>query len=248
MASDYGALDFIDSTQPSSGALSPWNSLSTFATSIYPDPIVSLAPLSLDPWSTLASESISPPASIAAGLWMEPPPGTGPGFTSSLVSSPSPMHAIPAVLSPELGGSGFDSIPYPLPWAGYRDGYGSLDIEGALERQQLGEMLNLKTKQNYVQAYWKHFHPLFPILHRQTYQQHRLSPLLTAAVMAVGAQYTHKPFAKTDSRILHQKCQELIAKVGDTSVILGSRFADASRSTRTPLGPLTASIYCRPLF
>jgi len=127
------------------------------------------------------------------------------------------MHAIPStVLSPELGGSTIDSIPYPLPWSGYRDGYGSLDIEGALEQQQLGETLNLKTKQIYVQAYWKNFHPLFPVLHSQTYQKHRSSPLLNAAVMAVGAQYTNKPFAKSDSRILHQKCQELIVKVGNT--------------------------------
>ena len=146
-----------------------------------------------------------------------PPSGAGPSFTSSLVSSPSLMHAIPStVLSPELGGSTIDSIPYPLPWSGYRDGYGSLDIEGALEQQQLGETLNLKTKQIYVQAYWKNFHPLFPVLHSQTYQKHRSSPLLNAAVMAVGAQYTNKPFAKSDSRILHQKCQELIVKVGNT--------------------------------
>jgi len=45
--------------------------------------------------------------------------------------------------------------------------------------------------------------------------------------MAVGAQYTNKPFAKSDSRILHQKCQELIVKVGNTRIIPSSIFADA---------------------
>lgn len=220
----------MGSTQPSSGALSPWDPISTFPPSIYAEPLIPLAPPSLDQWSTLASDSLSPPASIAPGIWMEPPPGTsgaGPSFASSLVSSPSPMHAIPAaILSPELVGQSIDTIPYPLPWSGYRDGYGSLDIEGALEQQQLGETLNLKTKQHYVQAYWKHFHPLFPVLHPQTYQQHRSSPLLSAAVMAVGAQYTDKPFAKSDSRILHQKCQELIVKVSGQHKSCATQFAD----------------------
>lgn len=148
---------------------------------------------------------------------MEPPPGAsgvGPSFASSVVSSPSPMHGDLVDLSPNLSGQSYDSIPYPLPWSGDGDGYGSLDIEGALEQQQLGETLNLKTKQNYVQAYWKHFHPLFPVLHPQTYQQRHSSPLLSAAVMAIGAQYTDNPFAKSDSRILHHKCQDLIIKVG----------------------------------
>ena len=146
---------------------------------------------------------------------MEPHPGpAGPSFPSSLVSSPS-LHAIPcAVLSLETGEQNTNSIPYPLPWSGYCDHYGSLNIEGVLEQQQLGEALNLKTKQHYVQAYWIHFHPLFPVLHPQIYEQYRSNPLLSAAVMAIGAQYTNKPFARDDSRILHQKCQELIGQVG----------------------------------
>jgi hypothetical protein len=37
--------------------------------------------------------------------------------------------------------------------------------------------------------------------------------LLSSAVMAIGAQYTDETFAGSDSRILHEKCQELIAKV-----------------------------------
>jgi hypothetical protein len=139
----------------------------------------------------------------------------GPSFPCSLISSPS-LHTIPcATLSLETGGQSTDSIPYPLPWSGYRDNYGSLDIERALDQQQLGEALDLKTKQHhYIRAYWNHFHPLFPVLHPQIFDQHRSNPLLSAAVMAIGAQYTNEPFARSDSRILHQKCQEVIAQVG----------------------------------
>ena len=32
--------------------------------------------------------------------------------------------------------------------------------------------------------------------------------------MAIGAQCTNEPFARSDSRILHQKCQEVIDQVG----------------------------------
>ena len=105
------------------------------------------------------------------------------------------------------------SVPYPLPWAGHHDECGSLSLEGLLEEQQLGRYLSLDKKQHFVDAYWKHFHSLFPILHRQTYQRHRSNPLFSAAVMAVGAQFSDRGFAKSDSRILHEKCQELIAKV-----------------------------------
>jgi len=137
---------------------------------------------------------------------MEPNPGPAcPSFPPSFISSPS-LYAIPRTI---------DSIPYPLPWSGHRDGYGSLDIERALDQQQLGEALDLKTKQHhYIRAYWKHFHPLFPVLHRKMYEQHPTNPLLSAAVMAIGAQYTNEPFARNDSQVLHQKCQELIAQVG----------------------------------
>jgi hypothetical protein len=111
---------------------------------------------------------------------------------------------------------GQNGVPYPLPWIAQRDRYGTLDLEGLLEDQHLGVCLSLKTKQHYVDAYWKNFHPLFPILHKQSYRSQSPSPLLGAAVMAIGAQYTDEQFAKGDSRILHEKCLELITKYKQT--------------------------------
>jgi hypothetical protein len=133
-------------------------------------------------------------------------------FPASVASSPASTSAAfpPVVVSQSQNG-----VPYPLPWLAQRDPYGDLNLEGLLEDQHLGVSLSLRTKQHYADAYWKNFHPVFPILHKQSYQSQSPSPLLGAAVMAIGAQYTDEQFAKSDSRILHEKCLELITKVED---------------------------------
>jgi hypothetical protein len=89
-------------------------------------------------------------------------------------------------------------------------------MESPLEEQQLGIDLSLRTKQHYLEAYWTHFHPLLPVLHKASHGTGS-NPLLTAAMMAIGAQYTtDEQFARADSRILHEKCLELIAKYKQT--------------------------------
>lgn len=131
-------------------------------------------------------------------------------FPTSGASSPTSVAstALPPVFIPQDR----KGIPYPLLFPVQRDKYGSLDLEVPLEDQQLGISLTLKTKQYYIESYWKYFHPVFPILHRPSYQAQTPCPLLSAAVMSIGAQYNDGHFAKGDSRILHEKCQELLSK------------------------------------
>jgi hypothetical protein len=78
----------------------------------------------------------------------------------------------------------------------------------------LGISLSETRKLTYRDAYFKNFHSLFPVLHRQTFREQMQYPeqfLLDAAVMAIGAQYADEvSFASSDSKILHEKCQELI--------------------------------------
>ncbi|KAF2435485.1 hypothetical protein EJ08DRAFT_692732 [Tothia fuscella] len=163
-------------------------------------------------WFPLQSTNASSPRSVAGHLpvWGEMEPTS---FPASVASSPaSTCAAMPPVIMPQ----GQNGVPYPLPWMAQRDRYGTLDLEGLLEDQHLGVCLSLRTKQHYVDAYWKNFHPLFPVLHKQSYRSQNPSPLLGAAVMAIGAQYTDEQFAKGDSRILHEKCLELINKYKQT--------------------------------
>jgi hypothetical protein len=165
---------------------------------------------SFDPlWQLhLQSTTLSSPRSTGPGPtgWEMDPTS----FPASVTSSPASTCAvIPPITIPQ----GQNGVPYPLPWLSQRDPYGDLNLEGLLEDQHLGVSLSLRTKQHYADAYWKNFHHQFPILHKQSYQSQSPSPLLGAAVMAVGAQYADEPFAKSDSRILHEKCLELITKV-----------------------------------
>jgi hypothetical protein len=134
------------------------------------------------------------------------PPGCGWDYTfmesdklsvqTSSTSSPVPLPAlaVPPTLFPTSGGN----------------------VEASLQDAHLGISLSARRKQTYIEAYFRHFHPLFPVIHVQSFRQHmQLSEekLLSSAVMAIGAQYTDETFAGSDSRILHEKCQELIAKV-----------------------------------
>jgi hypothetical protein len=135
-----------------------------------------------------------------------------PPFSVSALTSPasSCAPAMAPVMMPASGGG----APYPLAFVPQKDKYASFDLESPLEEQQLGIELSLKTKQHYLEAYWTSFDPWYPILHKATYRTTK-NPLLTAAMMAIGAQYTYEPFARGDSRILHGKCLELIAKYRD---------------------------------
>lgn len=107
-----------------------------------------------------------------------------------------------------------NGTPYPLTFVGQQDRYGDLHLELPLEEQQLGLELSLKTKQHYLEAYWTTFDPLYPFIHKATHRPLR-TPLLTAAMMAIGAQHDRDPVARSDSRILHGKCVELISKHKD---------------------------------
>ncbi|KAF2399510.1 hypothetical protein EJ06DRAFT_522406 [Trichodelitschia bisporula] len=195
--SNTGAFNSPHCTpQPQKAALDNTLTLS-FASvgNFYPHPTI-------DFWPAPVSTSVSPTSVTQQVQWMS-------YDSSGFVSMASTPESGANFMGPSVTSG---SVPYPLPWTGTRDRYGTLNIEGLLENQQLGLSLNLGTKQHYVKAYWEHFHPLFSILHKQSYRSHTPSPLLSAAVMAIGAQYTDEPAARHDSRILHEKCLELIAK------------------------------------
>jgi hypothetical protein len=152
-------------------------------------------------WPNLNPRSIQSPDSTARPIWLPDPVPADPDRTSinpSTSSSPTPVSAVPPVLLPLSNGVGAGSP------------------EDSLQDGQLGVSLSIQRKRAYVEAYWRYFHPHFPIIHRQRFTQYtqvRGAKLLLAAMMAIGAQYAQELFAGSDSRILHEKCQELISKV-----------------------------------
>jgi hypothetical protein len=111
-------------------------------------------------------------------------------------SSPAPVSAVPPIL-----------LPLSI-----------VNTEDSEQDTQLGIKLSMARKKAYFEAYWKHFHPLFPILHKpkfSRYMQRSGGGVLLAAIMAIGARYTDEQLAGSDSRILHERCEEYVLNVGE---------------------------------
>ncbi|KAF2024308.1 hypothetical protein EK21DRAFT_104758 [Setomelanomma holmii] len=64
--------------------------------------------------------------------------------------------------------------------------------------------------EHYLNNYWRLFHPTFPIVHRSAHGT--VSPMLRAAMIAIGGQYSSDTSVKSKARKLHDKCMKLLAK------------------------------------
>jgi len=65
----------------------------------------------------------------------------------------------------------------------------------------------------YLNNYWRLFHPSFPVIHRPTLDGINEPPMLQAAMIAIGGQYSTDSSVKRKSRILHDRCMKLLEKV-----------------------------------
>ena len=110
------------------------------------------------------------------------------------------------------------SIPIPLSdldgyeWSALRGLFPTragvkLDRHGMVD----GDAGNLN---DYLDSYWQHFHPLFPIVHRPTFLAGTPAPLLAAAMIAIGAQFSTRPHSKSYSTFMHEACMKLLSTVG----------------------------------
>jgi hypothetical protein len=60
--------------------------------------------------------------------------------------------------------------------------------------------------------YWRLFDPNFPVVHRPTSMNP--SPMLRAAMIAIGSQYSTDSRDKKKGRDLHDRCLKLLERVG----------------------------------
>ena len=133
------------------------------------------------------------------------PPGTI--FPHSSFSMTSP--AIPTSL--ELG-PGFMGGHYPtMRSLAERDE----DDQRMLFPDQygMGHIPETYPLEQYSDNYWRLFHPAFPILHKPTYGSLTESPMLRAAILAIGAQYSTDACAKRKARILVDRCLKRLEMV-----------------------------------
>ena len=69
--------------------------------------------------------------------------------------------------------------------------------------------------QHYYDCYWKNFHPIFPIVHYPTLLSAHPPPLLTAIIIAIGAQFSSRPLSKTHSMSMFAFSYKLLSAVSD---------------------------------
>ncbi|KAF2707908.1 hypothetical protein K504DRAFT_511845 [Pleomassaria siparia CBS 279.74] len=80
--------------------------------------------------------------------------------------------------------------------------------------------------EQYLNNYWRLFHPTFPLVHRPSLDGISEPPMFQAAMIAVGGQYSTDPSVKRKSRILHDRCMKLLEKACHTVMIEPERFRD----------------------
>ena len=88
---------------------------------------------------------------------------------------------------------------------------------------------SLPDQQRYLAEYWLKVHPLFPVLHRPTFNLAATSPLLRAAVMALGAQALVDRTDLANARILHENCLKTLKQV---SLVLPTRMIEGIRTDK----------------
>lgn len=64
--------------------------------------------------------------------------------------------------------------------------------------------------EQWLNSYWRRFHPTFPVVHRPTFASIGASPLLCAAMCAIGAHHSNDSY---NARDLHARCVKLLLKV-----------------------------------
>jgi len=102
---------------------------------------------------------------------------------------------------------GYMMFPNPLKTVQQRD-----EEEQAIlfPEQSFGMGTDTYQYSQYLDNYWRLFHPSFPIIHKPTFDGVNESPMLKAAMLAVGAQYTDDAAAKAKSRSLYDRCLKLL--------------------------------------
>ncbi|KAF1836544.1 hypothetical protein BDW02DRAFT_587351 [Decorospora gaudefroyi] len=78
--------------------------------------------------------------------------------------------------------------------------------------------------EQYLDYYWRLFHPTFPIVHRSTFISP--SPMLHAAMIAIGGQYSNDTSVKRKSRILHDRCMKLLERRDHEAMAEPDRLCD----------------------
>ncbi|KAL8847291.1 MAG: hypothetical protein Q9221_007667 [Calogaya cf. arnoldii] len=111
--------------------------------------------------------------------------------------------------------------------------------------------------QHYLDCYWFHFAPLFPIIHRPSFMSAIPHPLLAASMLVIGAQYSPRPDAKQYSASLHAGCTRLMSDretvncqspVSDLQIVFHLEMFNLFRARSAKLESVQSSTRFRTLY
>ncbi|KAF2846557.1 hypothetical protein T440DRAFT_521733 [Plenodomus tracheiphilus IPT5] len=118
-------------------------------------------------------------------------------------------------------------------------GYGHYDPKSMLQRDEeesvilfgehpygMGPIAHTYPFEQDLDCYWRLFHPAFPIIHRPTFRRLTASPMLRAAMIAVGGQYSSDASVKRKSRVLHDRCVKLLERRQQVTMTEPERLMD----------------------
>lgn len=77
----------------------------------------------------------------------------------------------------------------------------------------MGNTSESNLNEQYLDNFWRLFHPSFPLVHQSTFEGLNSPPMLRAAMIAIGAQYSGDPCAKRKARMTFERCIKLLDAV-----------------------------------
>lgn len=72
--------------------------------------------------------------------------------------------------------------------------------------------LRMDNEQRYLDAYWRLVHPVWPIVHKPTFEMAYASPLLRASMLTLGACSIGNQIDSANACIMHKRCLKVVKK------------------------------------
>ncbi|KAH5379788.1 hypothetical protein HBI33_150250 [Parastagonospora nodorum] len=168
-----------------------------------------------DPWGPYTPQS--PSSSVSTMPYTCPPV---PSLAYMTTSYPVSSYGILATSDPTADFEQFGSKTMMR-----RD----MDEAGMLFQDQpygMGQLAHTYPFEQYLNNYWRHFHPTFPVIHQPTFGSMEPSPMLYAAMIAIDGQYSNDTSTKHNARKLHDTCVKLLEKRKHESIAEPDRLCD----------------------
>ncbi|EDU45084.1 conserved hypothetical protein [Pyrenophora tritici-repentis Pt-1C-BFP] len=168
------------------------------------------------PWSYQPRSPASTTSNMAFPWPQSDKGSTAPGLAYMNVSYPMTSMSIPTGIDPMVGYGHFG--PKTM---GQRD-----EEEGAILFGEYGmaPIAHTYPFEQYLDYYWRLFHPTFPVVHRSTFMNP--SPMLHAAMISIGGHYSNDKGAKRKSRDLHDQCIKLLERRDHEAMTDPERLCD----------------------